>query len=175
MSLRSFFLAAPLFVLGAALLGCNGTAACDCGPSIANPLDADENAIVQDLNNLRAGAKVGAVIPCKSLNVSAAAHADDMRNNNYLSATGQNGSDVRLRACMAGYNAACGTMIAMSELVAEGNGTGNGTFMQWSMDSSAVGHLTNPAFTQVGLGHSQGLENAYWTLDLSSVDDPSCH
>jgi hypothetical protein len=86
-----------------------------------------------------------------------------------------NGSDVRSRACKAGYQAACGTAIAMAELVAEGNNSGDTVYAQWSGDAMANMHLMDKTFITVGLGHSLGLMNAYWTLDLSSVDDPSCH
>jgi uncharacterized protein YkwD len=176
MSLRTFFVALSIFTASSALLGCMGSAACDCGPSIANPLDMDEMTIVSDLNRDRVKAGLQAVAPCFSLNVSAAGHSDDMRNNTYLAEQSPlDGSDVRSRACKAGYSAACGTSIAMAELVAEGNPTGDSTYMQWSGDSTAEMHLMNPGFVVVGLGHSQGLDNVYWTLDLSSVNDPSCN
>jgi uncharacterized protein YkwD len=174
MSLRTFLVTLSIFTASSSLLGCTGTAACDCEPSIANPLDSDENAIVQDLNVARGNAGLPTVKSCFSLNVSAAGHSDDMRNKMYLMEMAPDGSDVRSRACAAHYNAACGTTIAMAELIAEGNPTGDSTFMQWSGDSMANMHLMNPSFVAVGLGHSQGLDNVYWTLDLSSVWDPSC-
>jgi uncharacterized protein YkwD len=175
MILRTFLVGVAFVALPFAVLGCNGATACDCGPTPANPLDAEDNAIVQDLNNLRNSVGVPAVTVCKSLNVSAAAHSDDMRNNNYLAMDAPNGSDVRTRACMAGYAAACSTTIPMAELLAEGNPTGDSTFMQWSGDANAKTHLIDQALTVVGLGHSIGLNNQYWTLDMASVADPSCN
>jgi uncharacterized protein YkwD len=173
MSLRTFFLVLPLLAASSALLGCNGSAACDCQPTIPNPIDMEEETILSDLNAARGMAHL--VSQCKSLNVSAAGHSDDMRNNMYLSETAPDGSDVRSRACKAGYMAACGTTIAMAELVAEGNPTGDSTYMQWAGDAMAQMHLMNPGFLVVGFGHSQGLNNVYWTLDLAAMNDPSCN
>jgi uncharacterized protein YkwD len=169
-------LCAPLaLALAAALAGCSGNAVCVCGPSIANPLDADEDAIVQQLNIARSAAGVGPVTACVTLNVSAAAHSDDMRDNDYLSDVSPvDGSTVRTRACAAGYKAACGTTIPMAELVAEGNGTGDETYQQWADDAMSSPILVEKEYLVVGVGQSRGLQNEYWTLDLASVDDPSC-
>jgi uncharacterized protein YkwD len=175
MDLRSSLRALITLALAGVLAGCSGNAACDCGPSIANPLDADENAIVQQLNIARMNAGVGTVKACFTLNVSAAGHSDDMRDNNYLNDVSPvDGSTVRTRACTAGYKAACGTSIPMAELVAEGNGTGTDTFAQWSTDAMSSPILLEKGYVVVGVGQSRGLQNEYWALDLSSVADPSC-
>jgi uncharacterized protein YkwD len=174
MARSSFFLAVAL-ALPLASIGCGGSTECDCGMTPGNPLDAQENAIVQDLNLLRMKDMLPAVTVCKSLDNSAAGHSDDMRNNGYLSDVAPSGSDVRSRACSAMYAVACGTTIPMGELVAEGNSSGDQTFQQWAADPMASPILTNPQFLVVGLGHSIGVDNQYWTLDLAADQDPSCN
>jgi len=156
--------------------GCNGSTTCDCGPTTANPLDGDSSEIVQQLNMTRAAAGAPTVAVCFSLDVSAAGHSDQMRDDNYLAEVSPvDASTVRSRACAAGYTAACnGSTIPMAELVAEGNGTGDSTYAQWSTDAMAQPNLVNPEFIVVGVGHSIGTMNEYWTLDLSSKTDPSC-
>jgi uncharacterized protein YkwD len=171
----SFPLAIAL-ALPLALTACNGNTTANLAPTPGNPLDPEENAIVFQLNALRAQKGLSQVTACFSLNVSAAAHSDDMRDNNYLSDVSPTDmSTVRTRACTFGYKAACGTSIPMAELVAEGNGTGNETFAQWESDMTAGPILVEPPFVVVGLGRSIGADNERWTLDLASMTDPSCN
>jgi uncharacterized protein YkwD len=174
--LLAMLLAAGLAV---SLVGCGGTTACDCTPTPGNPLDADSNQIVQSLNASRMAKGVPTVTVCYSLNVSAAAHSDDMRDNGYLSDVSPTTmSTVRTRACsaMPSYAPACSTtnLIPMAELVAEGNGDGTSTYAQWSSDMTAAPILIEAPFVVVGVGHSIGATNEFWTLDLASQNDPSC-
>jgi len=176
MALRSSFVGILSLALPLALVACSGSTSCPCPPTVPNPLDPESNAVVQALNIQRGMAGVSSVSVCKSLNVSAAGHSDDMRDNSYLNEISPtDGSDVRTRACKAGYAAACGTTILMAEFVAEGNGTGATTFAQWATDPTAGPDLVKPGFTVVGVGRSVGAANEYWTLDLAAVVDPSCN
>jgi uncharacterized protein YkwD len=176
MASRSFFVVLVALGFSAPLAGCDGTTSCFCGPTQANPLDADSSAIVQDLNMTRSAAHVPTVTVCASLNVSAAAHSDQMRDDNYLAETSPvDSSTVRTRACAAGYKAACSGSIPMAELVAEGNGTGDTTYAQWATDPMASSLLVTPSFVVVGVGHSIGATNEYWTLDFSSETEASCN
>src|SRR5262245_40391387 len=103
------------------LSGCSGdTEAQPPGPSEANPPDAEESAVVQAVNDLRAQQGIQMMKACTSLNVSASKHSDDMRDHGYLDDEAPDGSTPRSRACEAGYQAACGTSTAMAELVASG-------------------------------------------------------
>jgi uncharacterized protein YkwD len=164
-----------LLVLPLALTACEGTTGLP--GTIANPLDAERAAAVQEVNTLRAQAGVSQLAVCASLNTSASGHSDDMRDNNYLAEVSPStGSDVHSRGCSAGYEAACGgSNIPMAELVAEGFFSGNQTIAQWQMDATSGPILTRPMMLVVGMGRSQGADNVYWTLDLSSSMDPSCN
>ncbi len=154
---------------------CGGNTSAVDAPSQANPLDAEESDVIYELNSLRTAAGVPVVTVCSSLNVSASAHSDDMRDNDYLSDTPPTNpaSTVRTRACTAGYAPACTGTIPMAELVAEGYGTGAETVMQWQMDSTAGPILVEAPFVVAGVGRSQGATNQYWALDLAATADPA--
>ena len=172
---RPSVLASFALVLGLFAAGC-GDVQSNPGPSEANPLDAEESALIAGLNKLRADAGITTpVLVCASLNVSAAAHADDMRDNAYLSDTGQDGSTPRSRGCAAGYKPACDdTTTAMAETVASGLVTGAETLPQWEKDAKTKELLLNPALSVVGIGRALQGDVPTWAMDLASKDDASC-
>ena len=180
MDLRPFFPAAALVSLG--LAGCSGNLTASGGPSQANPLDSEESAAVSELNQVRATHSPPAppVTVCFSLDVSASGHSDDMRDHPSLplGETGSNGTDVRSRACAAGYKAACpgnpSGSPSMAEVVAEGNSTGVATLQQWAADPTSGPLIVDPSFVVVGIGRSMSVTAYYWTLDLASMHDASC-
>ncbi len=164
-----------LLALSLGLAACSGSTTSANLPSIANPLDSDRDDVMAQLNVLRLAAGVPIANDCYTLNISASAHSDDMRDNNYLSDVAPDGSTVRTRACSAGYEAACGAAtIPMAELVAQGFATGEDTVNQWAADMTSDPILINAQLTWVGVGRSIGATAQYWTLDMASVDDPSC-
>ncbi len=167
---------APLaLALGLFAAGCGDVQSIP-GPSEANPLDAEESALIAGLNKIRADAGITTpVLVCASLNVSAAAHADDMRDNAYLSDAGQDGSTPRSRGCAAGYKPACDdTTTAMAEAVASGLVTGAETLPQWEKVEKTKALLLNPALSVVGVGRALQGDVPTWALDLASKDDASC-
>lgn len=159
---------------GAALVGCSGDTQFTPGKSDAK-LDSEEDALLLALNQLRKDAGIAdPVTVCASLNVSASAHSDDMRDNSYLSDKAQDGSTPRQRSCTAGYKPGCGTTVGMAEVVASGFPDGKSTLPQWTKESSTKDILTSTALTVVGVGRSTGGEAVVWTLDLASESDASC-
>ena len=168
---------APLgLLLGFFIAGC-GDVQTNLGPSSANPLDAEESALIAGLNKLRADAGIPTpMLVCVSLNVSVSAHADDMRDNAYLSDTGKDGSTPRTRGCAAGYMPSCNNAsTAMAETVASGIVTGAETLPQWEKDDTTKALLLNPALTVVGVGRSLQGDVPVWAMDLAAKDDASCH
>jgi len=163
-------------LLALALSACNGTVGAD-GPSPANPLDDEENQLIYQLNQVREAAGISTpVVVCNSLNVSAAAHSDDMRDKGYLSDQAPDGSTVRSRACTAGYAPGCNVSEAMAELVASGIEGGKAAVTQWAADSKSNAVMTGASLLMAGTGRTVNLDGlAYWTLDLADKDDPSCH
>jgi len=160
-------------VLGLTSVGCSEVTYED-DTSQANPLDAWESELVGALNDLRTASSVPALKVCASLNTSASKHSDDMRDKNYLDDVAGDGSTPPIRACGAGYTAACEGNIAMSELLAKGNADGKSTLDQWNKDVNTSPVLKDPQFVVVGVGRSLGGEAGIWTLDLAGMDDPSC-
>ncbi len=171
----------PAFLVLCAAIAALGASACggdtvDGGvPSVANPLDAEENGVIGALNMRRQAMSLPQVAVCASLNVSASKHSDDMRDNGFLGEAGSDGSTVRTRTCAAGYTAACGTSIPMAELVASGNATGKETLEQWVADATSNAILFNASLVVAGVGSSQGADGTEWTLDLGGSQDPSCN
>jgi len=171
---QACFVRAGALGLALGLVACNGSVGAD-GPSSANPLDDEENALIYQLNQVRGAAGIKTpVVVCASLNVSAAAHSDDMRDKTYLGEPGSDGSSVRTRACAAGYKPGCNAHEAMAELVAMGVDTGKAAVLQWDIKSHDV--LVTANLLAAGTGRSLSLDGTtYWTLDLADKDDPSCH
>jgi uncharacterized protein YkwD len=168
------FLAPLLLALPLALTACSGNTTASDLPSIANPLDTDRSDAMTQLNVLRQGAGVPLATNCFSLNVSASAHSDDMRDNDYLAETAPDGSTVRTRSCSAGYEPGCVASTPMAELVAQGYATGEDTVNQWAADTTSSPILINPALVWVGVGRSIGATAQYWTLDMGATADSSC-
>jgi uncharacterized protein YkwD len=157
-----------LVLLPLAAAACGGNTTSANLPSIANPLDAERGDAVHQLNLLRQMSGVPQVTDCFSLNVSASAHSDDMRDNNYLAEAAPDGSTVRTRACMAGYTPACAGTIPMAELIALGYATGADTINQWAADATSGPILVNPALLWIGVGRAIGADAQRWTLDMAA-------
>jgi uncharacterized protein YkwD len=172
---RSWSLA---FVLALGPLGsvaCSGSAdVVPTGPSQANPLDSDEQSMLAAINSLRAGDGVGQITGCATLNVSASAHSDDMRDTGYLKDVAPDGSTPRQRACEAGYQSACAETMAMAELVASGNYAADLTLDQWTKDAGTRALLVNPDLLAVGIGLSVGGDSPIWTVDFGGAVEASC-
>lgn len=159
--------------LGVSTVGCSSVEYAD-SVSQANPLDAVENDLVGRLNELRSNAGAAVLKVCASLNASASAHSDDMRDNGYLKDVGPDGSTAVTRACKAGFSVACDGGVGMAELLAKGYASAAQTVDQWAADPGTQPVLVNPDFVTVGVGRSMGGESAIWTLDLAAAEDPSC-
>jgi uncharacterized protein YkwD len=152
--------------------GCSATVT-DLGPSDANPLDSEEAALLSEFQGWRVAQGLPAVNGCAVLNVSAAAHADDMRDNGDIGDVGSDGSSVRTRACNVGYQPACGSA-GVAEAVASGNDMAQAVLTQWETDAKTKPVISNPDLIVVGIGRSEGPDQPYWSMDLGSADDPSC-
>jgi uncharacterized protein YkwD len=161
-----------VFVFATTALGCSATVT-DLGPSQANPLDSEEAALLSEFQAFRIQNNLPMVNGCAVLNVTASAHADDMRDKNYLSDTAPDGSTVRSRDCAANYQPACGNG-GVAEAVASGNDMAQSVLTQWENDAKTRPVLVNPELIVVGIGRSEGVDTPVWAMDLGSGDDPNC-
>jgi uncharacterized protein YkwD len=128
---------------------------------------------LSSLNEYRQTVGAPTLTVCRSLNVSASVHADDMRNNGYVSEIGQDGSTPRDRACEAGYAPGCANA-SMAEVVASGSDDPSYTLEQLKKNAASSVVLNDPVYTMIGVGLSLGGETPVWTLDLGSDADASC-
>jgi uncharacterized protein YkwD len=172
-------LPSPLLALALAFgaAACTGTTEYPGGPSKANPLDEDENAFARAINTARLSAKLPSFKICASLNSSASTHADDMRDNGVTGDKGSDGSDVRTRACAAGYMPSCnGATIPMAELVATGNEDGTLTEQQFAGDPMSSMIMLNPELIVMGVGISLGAADGEprWAIDFGGVLQSDC-
>jgi hypothetical protein len=134
-------------------------------------LDAEEQSFLTILNNYRAENGRAPLTACKSLNRAAQGHSEDMRDNNYFSHTGLNGSTFSQRASLACYKS-----FATAENIAAGNSTGSATFDQWK---NSPGHNTNMLGSNhkvIGIGRATGggQYGVYWTTKFGASTEPSC-
>lgn len=167
-----------VFLVGAlvtSVAGCDGESAASNQPS--DPaLDAEESALLYEVDRLREGSGIpGALIVCKALNSSASLHSDDMRDKGYVAEKAPDGTNVRARACKAGYAPGCGDTASMAELVAGGITQGAAVVKKWSENADAKAVLLNTTIVTAGAGRSLSADGTpFWTLDLGGKDDPSC-
>ena len=160
-----------LAIAAALLIGCgdSGDAETVPGRSQANPLDQQETALLQAVNDLRMQHGTPAVRACTSLNVSASIHSDDMRDRNYTGADGPDGSTPASRACDAGYQAACEMGATMAEMVAKGQLDGSSVLAKWNEDPSTTANIVDEAHEAVGIGRAPSGDASVWTLDLAGA------
>ncbi|MBL9021985.1 MAG: CAP domain-containing protein [Myxococcales bacterium] len=169
---------------------CNGaedcsTCASDCGAcptcggagDATTPLDAEEQAFLGIINTYRAQNGLGALAACTSLNRAAQGHSEDMRDNNYFSHTGLNGSTPWDRSCDACYELGCGPQTAMAENIAAGNSGAQATFDQWKNSPGHNANMLGSSFTMIGIGRATGggQYGSYWTNVFGGATEPSCN
>ncbi|MRG95154.1 CAP domain-containing protein [Polyangium spumosum] len=146
------------------------------GPE-TTPLDAEEQAFLAMLNDYRAQNGRGPLTACTSLSRAAQGHSEDMRDQNYFSHTGKNGSSFSKRACDSCYDNACPLQTAMAENIAAGNSSGSATFTQWKNSSGHNANMLGSAYTVIGIGRATGGGDygVYWTTVFGGADEPSCN
>lgn len=157
------------WVLLAAACGGNVEIDTEYATSRDNPLDPEEKTLFDALLRRRAAADLGPLSLCPALNSSASRHADDMRDQRYLSETGKDGSSVRQRSCEAGYAPGCVETNTMGEVVSSGLVDPVKVDEQWANDATTRAIVLNPVFTVVGIGKSEGAVPAVWAVDLGSA------
>jgi uncharacterized protein YkwD len=164
---------------------CDGGESCtscavDCadgaGPATTG-LDAEEQAFLGIINNYRAQNGLGALTACTSLNRAAQGHSEDMRDQNYFSHDGLNGSSPWDRSCDACYSLACPLQTAMAENIAAGNSGAQATFNQWVNSPGHNANMLGQNFTVIGIGRATGggMYGVYWTNVFGGSSEGSCN
>jgi uncharacterized protein YkwD len=140
-------------------------------------LDAEELAFLSIINDYRAQNGLGALSACTSLGTAAQLHSEDMRDNDYFSHTGLNGSSPWDRSCAAGYQLGCGPQTAMGENLAAGNSLAPATFTQWKNSPGHNANMLGGSFTVIGIGRATGggTYGSYWTTVFGGATEASCN
>jgi uncharacterized protein YkwD len=156
---------------------CGACSTCQGSGDATTPLDSEEQAFLVILNEYRAQNGLGALTACTSLNRAAQGHSEDMRDKNYFSHTGQDGSSPWERSCDACYELGCGPMTAMAENIAAGNSGAQGTFTQWKNSAGHNANMLGPSFKIIGIGRATGggQYGTYWTNVFGGDAEPSCN
>jgi uncharacterized protein YkwD len=156
---------------------CGACATCQGASDTTTALDAEETAFVGLLNTYRAQNGLGAVSACVSLNRAAQGHSEDMRDNDYFSHDGLNGSTPWARSCDACFDLGCGPQTAMAENIAAGNSGAQATFNQWKNSPGHNANMLGASFTIIGIGRATGggTYGVYWTNVFGGQTEPSCN
>ncbi len=156
---------------------CGACDTCAGAGDATTGLDAEEQAFLVLINDYRAQNGLGALSSCTSLSRAAQGHSEDMRDQNYFSHTGLNGSSPWERACDACYELGCGPATAMAENIAAGNSGAQATFDQWRNSPGHNANMLGGNFTKLGIGRATGggTYGVYWTNVFGGGDEPSCN
>ena len=156
---------------------CGSCSGCTGAGDATTALDAEEQQFLALLNQYRADAGEDPVEVCVSLSRAAQGHSEDMRDDDYFSNTGNDGTDPYERSCNACYELGCGPQIAMAELIAAGNSGAAATIAQWQDSAGERDMLRADYYKQVGIGRATGggTYGSYWTLLLAGATEPSCN
>jgi uncharacterized protein YkwD len=146
------------------------------GPA-TTALDAEEQAFLGLINQYRAQNGLGSLSNCTSLSRAAQGHSEDMRDQNYFSHTGLNGSSPWDRSCDACYELGCGLKTQMAENIAAGNSTAQETFNQWKNSAGHNANMLGGAFVVIGIGRATGggQYGVYWTTVFGAESEASCN
>ncbi len=156
---------------------CGACPTCQGSGDATTPLDAEEAAFLVLINDYRAQNGLGALAACTSLNRAAQGHSEDMRDKNYFSHTGLDGSSPWERSCDACYELGCGPMTAMAENIAAGNSGADATFTQWKNSPGHNANMLGASFKMIGIGRATGggQYGVYWTNVFGGETEASCN
>jgi uncharacterized protein YkwD len=155
------FLLVTLLVLGMSL---NST-------SVSVAISWQEQ-MLQSLNSMRAQKSLKPLEMCKQLTRAAQKYARTMAQQDFLSHTGKDGSDMGERIQAAGYdwkNSKTGSSIA--ENIAAGQNSVAEVMKGWKNSTSHYRNMTNTKFTHVGFGMSVNQKSKYkkyWVQNFGS-------
>jgi uncharacterized protein YkwD len=98
---------------------------------------------------------------------AAAAHSQDMAQNNYFAHSSQNGTTFDKRITSAGYN-----WSAAGENIAAGYRTVSDVMQGWLKSEGHCQNIMSPGFKEVGVacvkGAASSAFSSYWTMDLAA-------
>ena len=156
---------------------CGACTGCTGAGEATTALDSAEQAFLSLLNEYRAETGAGALTNCRSLSRSAQGHAEDMRDQNYFSTFGKDGSTTYERACSACFELACSPQVLFAEVIGGGYATAQALLDGLTDEADENNILVDPDMKRVGLGHATGggAYGTYWVIDLAGAGESSCN
>jgi uncharacterized protein YkwD len=131
---------------------------------VASPLDSEEQAFIQTINNYRRANGLGDLTFQANIERAANWMSQDMAEKNYFSHTDSQGRDPFKR--MADFDYKGGWM---GENIAAGKSSGVDTFTQFKNSPGHNANMLKPQFTRIGVArhHLPGSTYGwYWTVDF---------
>jgi uncharacterized protein YkwD len=128
--------------------------------------DAECQAFVVLLNNLRAQNGLAALTDSPILDESSQWMSTDMANNNYFDHTDSLGRDPFTRMTAFGYDSN-----DEGENIAAGNSDAEDTYTQWVNSPPHLANMLDSDYTQIGCGRAYSASSTYgwyWTTDFGS-------
>jgi uncharacterized protein YkwD len=131
-----------------------------------------QDQMLQSLNSMRAQKSLKPLEMCKPLTRAAQNYARTMAQQNFLSHTGKDGSNMGGRIQAAGYdwkNSNTGSSVA--ENIAAGQNSVVEVMKGWKNSTSHYKNMTNTKFTHVGFGMSVNQKSKYkkyWVQNFGS-------
>jgi len=128
--------------------------------------------MLQSLNSIRAEKSLKPLAMCKPLTRAAQKYARTMAQQDFLSHTGKDGSEIGERIQTAGYkwkNSKSGSSIG--ENIAAGQQSVAEVMKGWRNSTSHYKNMTNTKFTHVGFGMSVNAKSKYkkyWVQNFGS-------
>jgi len=155
---------------------CGACGQCEGASEQATLLDSEEQQFLSLLNAYRANHGADALASCRSMSRSAQGHAEDMRDQDYFSTIGKDGSKFYERECAACFEHACGYPFDQSEAIGGGFGTAQAMLDNFKDSPSIDELLLDSDMISVGIGRATGggTYGTYWVVDLSRGTEASC-
>jgi hypothetical protein len=134
-------------------------------------LDADEAALVAQINSFRAGRGLGTLTVSSTITTAAKWMATDMAVNNYFSHTSLDGRSPFQRMADAGYPI---SRTSAGENIAAGYATPAATLQGWIDSPGHFAILIDPGFRAIGVGRAYNAASrygTYWVADFGGLVD----
>ncbi|HXC53434.1 MAG TPA: CAP domain-containing protein [Candidatus Limnocylindrales bacterium] len=154
---------------------CGVCSNCSGGSPETTLLDSEEQAFLSLVNAYRADHGRGAVQNCRSMSRSTQGHAEDMRDQNYFSTVGKDGSSLFDRLCDACFARAC-NLFDQAEAIGAGFSTAAAMLDSFKDSPSIAALLLDNDADSIGIGRATGggTYGTYWVVDLSPGTEASC-
>ena len=139
-------------------------------PAVATAQQTEEQKLLTLINSYRKSNGLTELQSSPMLTKAAAAHSQDMAQNNYFSHTSKSGQSPFDRMSAAGYN----YNTYRGENIAAGNSSAERTFEQWKNSAPHNANMLSKNYKAIGIGlgyNNSSTYKYYWTTKFGGVVD----